>query len=447
MTRIDKQWMIGSKARMALLGSFLAATGFLTVPGCRGGKEKKEAKPEAGEVIRTGKKPKIVKEEKKSCFNPLWGPVQVSSGKHDVVGLGAATGVGQVGVLWLETKEAGSEVYFTRIAGSDKQGTLTISKEGSAYPPASAAWTGKEFALAWGDDRFRRIEVFVAKVSSTGKVTMKARQFTQTKPANTGDLYDSDSSQEPALAYYGGNLLMVWGGPGDQGRQQVYHTTMSKAGKPIYSPYEITKGPFNHTGMNLVSMSEGASLHFCVRKGEENDIFRVLLTGTPPSVEVAAQKIAATTYSPCWSTEVAVGDKRALFWADRIESQGVVQNPLNILGVKADGSFGKKHEVEDVGLTKFPGKFRRAFDAAECGDKAALVWVDQPPEEETELRASIFGLDGRSTCKPLQLESRINPTDPRILYSGQGMQYVVLWVDREMGGKTFSLFAAGVEMP
>jgi len=430
----------------ALLGPVLAAAWIMTAQGCRGGKEKKEATPE-GESVETRENVKIVQEEKKPCFKPVWGPVQVSSGKHDVMGLGAATAVGQVGVIWLETKESGSEAYFTRIAGSDKQGTLTISGGGSAYPPAAAAWTGRDFALAWGDDRFRRIEVFIARVSSTGKTTMKARQFTQTKPAGTGDLYDSDSSQEPALAYYDGNLLMVWGGPGDKGRQQVYHTTISKSGKPIYSPYEITKGPYNHTGMNLVPMDDGASLHFCVRKGEENDIFRLLMTGTPPSIDQAPQKIAGTTYSPCWSTEVALGDKRALLWAERIEIQGVAANPLNILGVMADGSFDKSYEVEDAGLVKFPGKFRRAFDAAECGGKVAVVWVDQPPEEETELRAGIFGLDGRTECRPLELESRIGPTDPRILYSGQGMQYVVLWVDREMGGKTFSLYAAGIEMP
>jgi hypothetical protein len=442
MIRLRTQWMRHGRPAFGLL----LAAAWIAAAGCRGGREKDEAKPEE-ETVKGGGKTGIVQEEKKPCFEPVWGPIQLSSGKHDVVGLGAATGVGQVGVLWLETKVSGSEVYFTRIAGSDKEGTLTISSGGSAYPPAAAAWTGKEFALAWGDDRFRRIEVFVGKVSSTGKVTMKGRQFTQTVPANTGDVYDSDSSQEAALAYYDGNLLMVWGGPGDQGRQQVYHTTVSKTGRPIYAPYEITKGPFNHTGMNLVSSDEGASLHFCVRKGEENDIFRVLLTGTPPSVDEAPQKIAGTTYSPCWSTEVSVGDKRALLWADRIESQGVVTNPLHIIGVMADGSFDEPREVEDVGLVKFPGKFRRAFDAAECGGRVAVVWVDEPPEEETELRAGIFGLDGKAECRPLGLESRIGPTDPRVLYSGHGMQYVVLWVDREMGGTVFSLYAAGIKIP
>jgi hypothetical protein len=426
--------------------TWLAAAWLAPCGGCRDGKEKKDPGLEEP-AVQPAKKKKIVQEEMKPCFQPVWGPVQLSSGKHDVVGVGAATGVGQVGVLWLETKMTGSEVYFTRIAGSDKQGTLTISSGGSAYPPAAAAWTGKEFALAWGDDRFRRIEVFVGKVSSTGKVTMKARQFTQTVPADTGDVYDSDSSQEPALAYYGGNLLMVWGGPGDKGRQQVYHTTVSKSGKPIYAPYEITKGPFNHTGMNLVSMDDGASLHFCVRKGEENDIFRVLLSETPPTIDQPPQKIAGTTYSPCWSTEVAIGDKQAVLWAERKENQGVITNPLHVLGVMADGSHDEAHEVEDVGLVKFPGKYRRAFDAAECGGKVAVLWVDEPPEEETVLKAGIFGLDGRAECRPADLESRIGPTDPRILYSGQGMQYVVLWVDREMGGKTFSLYAAGIEIP
>ena len=387
-----------------------------------------------------------VKEPVKACFAMAWGPTLVSSGKQSVAGISAATGVGQVGVMWIEMEESRSDAWFARLTGSVKQETIRITTGGSAYPPSALAWTGKEFALAWGDDRMRRIEIFTARVSPTGKVSAGAKRFTQTSGGESGDVYASDSSQEPALAYYGDNLLMVWGGPGDEGSQQVYHTTVSKGGSPLYEPYEITKGPFLHAGMNLAAMDEGASLLFCVHKGEENEIFRAVLGGTPPRIVSQPSLLAGSLYSTCWSTEVTAGEASGVLWADTIESEGITDDIVNIVRIGADGTFGAEAAVEGVRLLKFPGKFRRPFGAATCSGNAAVAWLHAPPGGETEVRAGVFSLDGRKVCEPLTLASRIGPTDVRIVYSGQEKTYVVLWVDREMGGTTFSLYAAGIDL-
>ena len=432
--------MTGVK-RLALSCLVLLALG-----GCRGGGTPAAGSGGGDETKQIHPGTAGVKEPGKACFAMAWGPVLLSSGKQSVAGISAATGVGQVGVMWIETEESRSDAYFVRLTGGVQQETIRITTGGSAYPPSALAWTGKEFALAWGDDRLRRIEIFTARVSPTGKVTAGAKRFTQTSGAGSGDVYASDSSQEPALAYYGDNLLMVWGGPGDEGSQQVYHTTVSKNGSPLYDPYEITKGPFHHAGMNLAATDEGAGLLFCVHKGDENEIFRAVLGGTPPEIVSQPSRLAGTVYSTCWSTEVAAGEASGVLWADTIESEGLTDDILKIVRIGADGTFGAEALVEGVRLLKFPGKFRRPFGAATCSGNAAIAWLHAPPGGETEVKAGVFSLDGRKACEPLTLESRIGPTDVRIVYSGQEKVYVVLWVDREMGGTTFSLYAAGVDL-
>lgn len=424
---------------------FLFSFILLLSAGCKGGKPGKPKKTDEETNLKPSRT-KVTHVDKKPCFKKSWGPVRLSSGKDSVTGVSAATAIGQVGAMWVESGGNSSEVFFARIAGSGKKSLLRITNGASAYPPSALAWTGKEFALAWGDDRFRRIEIFIARISPAGKITLKPRQFTETKPSKFADVYTSDSSQEPALAYYQGNLLIAWGGPGDYGRQQVYHTTISKKGKPIYSPCRITSGPFNHTGLNLISSMEGASLHFCVMKGEDNEIYRTVLSGTPPQTASPLSKVASTIYSPCRSMEVFTGEKSAIMWAERKESGGITENALVICGVRPDGSYEDAFQVETATLVKFPGKSRRAFDAASAGGNVAVAWADAPPGGGQGIRAGIFSVKGKSICRPLDLETHMGPSDPRILYSGYGEEYVVLWVDREMGGKIFSLYAGGIEI-
>jgi hypothetical protein len=418
----------------------------LAVPaGCRKPKQAKPDKPiQQADLATAGAS--TAGADKKLCFKKIWGPLKLSSGEANVTGMSAATGVGQAGAMWIEVGQKGSEVYFTRITGGTKGQTIRMTKGASAFPPTSAAWTGKDFALAWGDDRFRRIEIFIARVSPVGKITLAPRQFTQTRPSKQSDVYSSDSSQEPALACSGGNLLIIWGGPGDYGRQQIYHTTISKSGKPLYAPYEITKGPFDHSGLNLVSFEEGASIFFCALKGDINEIYRGVLSGAPPKIASQPSKVAGTLYSPCQSQEVDTGENRVILWPEKKESESLVTAGLSMAVILPTGEFGSAAELESLHLIKFPGKFRRAFDAAGAGGKVAVAWVDSPPGGEQGIKAGIYSDAGSCLCEPLPLEAQLIPTDPRMLYSGFGRQYVVLWVDRRPGGDSYTLEAEGIEI-
>ncbi|MFH1436042.1 MAG: hypothetical protein ABIJ56_10030 [Pseudomonadota bacterium] len=416
---------------------------------CKACKSGESSRPLAGEDDE--KKPPADDDgdegKKAPCFRKTWGPMLLSSDKLNVVGLSAATGVGQVGVLWIEVGQGKSEVFFTRIAGSEKTDTLQVTGGASGFPPTAMAWTGKDFYLTWGDDTFRRIELFVARIAPNGAMELAPKQFTRTKSPKDADVYSSDSSQEPAMTYYEGNLLMVWGGPGDYARQHIYHTTISKSGKPIYQPDRITSGPYDHTGFNLVPSDNGANLYYCVNTSTGNEVYRTRLSGTPPRAEQEPSSVLSTIYSPCRAEEFMIGDRGLILWPEKTEKRGIITCTLKFLGVMPDGSFRSSVTLKGTELVMFPGKMRRAFDGIKVDDQVAVAWVDVPPAGGQTIKTAIFQESGNPVCEPVEMESNMIPTDSRILYAGHGRQYVVLWVDRRIDKPFYSLYGAGLEIP
>ncbi len=430
-----------------ILPIFFSITVFqVSCKACKGGESSRPSTSDEDE-----KKPPADDDDnednKASCFKKTWGPTLLSSDELNVVGLSAATGVGQVGVLWIEVGEGKSEVFFTRIAGGEKTDTLEVTRGASGFPPTAMTWTGRDFYLAWGDDTFRRIELFVARISPTGAMELSPKQFTKTKSPKDADVYSSDSSREPAMTYYKGNLLMVWGGPGDYVRQHIYHTTISKGGKPIYQPDRITSGPNDHTGLNLVSSDDGANLYYCMNTSTGNEVYRTRLSGTPPKAEQEPSSVLSTIYSPCRVEEFMLGDKGLILWPEKIEKRGIVICGLKFLGVMPDGSFGSSVTLGGTELVKFPGKMRRAFDGIRVENNVAVAWVDLPPVGEQAIKIALFSDTGKPVCAPVKMESNIIPTDSRILYAGQDRKYVVLWVDRKPDQPFYSLYGAGIEIP
>ncbi|MBW2260888.1 MAG: hypothetical protein JRG91_02860 [Deltaproteobacteria bacterium] len=378
----------------------------------------------------------------------LWGPEAVSSASRGADGLGAALGVGQVGIVWIEDRSPGADVFFARVAGQDVGQAISVTKGASSFPPMAVAWTGKEFALAWGDDRFRHIEIFVARVSYSGKLVLRPRRFTSTQSDEDEmpGVFSADSSQAPALAYYGGQLLMAWGGPGNAGRQQVYYTTLSKAGKPNFDPTPLTRGLSDAVGIRLVSYETGALLSYCVRGSEGNELYRLHLSGSPPG-PAQPMKVEVSQYVPCSVKHALAGDGAVVLWAMRAQDEGgAVEDGLEGQLVDADGVFvGKSFEMPGVRLVKFPGKHRAPFDALELGGgKLAIAWIERVPDGSASLRLGVFDAAGNRLGEPFEVPTQADPTDPHLLGSGQPGSFVVTWLDRPLGSKLRRVFVAGV---
>ncbi len=419
----------------------------LGVVACRGaGKGQQEAEPAAGTHRAAPAAP--AKAGEAPAGELLWGPEAVSSAQRSADGLAAALGVGQVGVVWIEEQSPGADVFFARVAGQDVGQAVPVTRGASSFPPMAMAWTGKEFALAWGDDRFRHIEIFVARVSYSGKLVLKPRRFTSTQGGDDSmaGVYSADSSQTPALAYYGGQLLMAWGGPGSAGRQQVYYTTLSRAGKPNFEPLPLTSGLTDAVGIRLLSYETGALLSYCVRGSDGNEMHRLHLSGSPPD-PAQPMKVEQSLYIPCSVKHALAGDGAVVLWAMRQQDDGgAVEDRLAGQLVAADGSFvGKGLEMPGVRLVKFPGKHRAPFDALELGGgKLAVAWIERIPDGSASLRLGVFDAAGNRHGEPFDVPTQADPTDPHLMGSGQPGSFVVTWLDRPLGSTHRRVFVAGI---
>jgi hypothetical protein len=378
----------------------------------------------------------------------IWGPVPLSDPARSADGVSTALGVGQAGIAWIEGKNPGADVFFARVAGGDVAGTVAVTRGASAYPPTAISWTGSEFALAWGDDRYRHVEIFVARVAYNGKLALAPRRFTQTLEVEDplSGAFAADSSQSPTLAYYGGQVLLVWGGPGKAGRQQVYMTTISKAGKPSFDPTPLTSGLSNAVGMRLVSYEKGALLSYCVSSTGGAELYRVHLAGAPPE-PAQPMRVATSTYVPCSGDHALAGEGSVIMWVRRDEDEGgAVEDHLVGQVLDGGGEFvGESIELPQVRLVKFPGKHHAPFDVLGIeGGLLAVAWVERVPDGSAALRVGVIDAAGRQPDLPFVVPTQAEPTDPHLVESGQPGSVLLAWLDRPIGSKLRRVYVAGI---
>jgi len=380
-----------------------------------------------------------------------WGPVAISSTDRRADGISTALGVGQAAAVWIEDASPGADVRFVSLGEEGAGEAVDVTAGASAFPPTAVEWSGREFALAWGDDRFRHIEVFVARVAWNGKTVMSPRRFTRTIVSGKDEagVPAADSSQEPALAYYAGQLIMAWGGPGEGGRQQVYFTTISPSGTPGFDPLPLTSGPADAFGIRLESFEKGALISYCVMGSGSSDIYGLALAGSPPE-PVQPLRLAASAYIPC-SVDQVVGEGGSVaLWVERREDPGGgIEDRLSGQALAASGEFeGGGFEIPGARIVKFPGKHHVPFDAIDIGGgRMAVAWIERGTDGGSSLRVGVFERAapiGASFTVP----SQADPTDPHLVPSGGAGGaggHVIVWLDRPLGSAISRVFAAGLE--
>jgi hypothetical protein len=379
-----------------------------------------------------------------------WGPDRISDAERGASGLAASLGVGQVALVWLEDGDPGTDVHFSTISSGSASGPVAVTRDASAYPPAAVEWTGREFAVAWGDDRYRHVEIFVARVSAGGKVVSKPRRFTKTTPSREAldHVYAADSSQNPTLAYYGGQLIMAWGGPGRAGSQQVYLTTISGAGKPLYDPVPVTAGITDALRMRLESKDEGALLSYCVHGSGGFDLYSLELSGSPPE-PTQPRRLATSGYTPCSVAHAVAGEGSIAFWVRRDEDEaGAIEDRVAGQVLDAAGGFvGPGLVLDGVRLVKFPGRHCSPFDVIGVGGgRVAVAWVHREHDGGSSLRVGLFDAAGSPVDAGLTIPAQADPTDPHVLPGGQPDSYVLAWLDRPVGMRGHRVYAAGLAL-
>lgn len=379
----------------------------------------------------------------------VWGPESLSSASRMADGLSAARGEGQAALVWIEQKDPGADVVMALLEPDGSSRKVGVTRGASSFAPTAVAWKDGGYTLAWGDDRYRHIEIFAARVSARAKVSLAPRRLTVTTPsdASSGGVFSADSSQTPTLVPYGDRLLAAWGGPGEKGRQQVYVTALATSGKPRLTPRTLTSGSTDAHSLSLAPVGEGAVLSYCVRTPAGSDMFLLPLAGMPPEPG-APVEVGTSAYVPCTLALATFGQRGVVFWAHREVEEGVIEDGIAVRAIDADARFlAQARDVEGVNLMRFAGKHRAAFDVLGLdADRVALAWIQRDVQGRTSLRLALLAPSGELLTEPLVVETLFAPTDPHVVGSGRPGELLIAWMDREEGRRNLEVRAAHVRL-
>jgi cysteine-rich repeat protein len=137
----------------------------------------------------------------------------------------------EFGVAWQDFRDLDLEIYFARLdssgskIGSDAKVT---SASGDSRAPF-LAWTGSEFGVAWEDDRDGNFEIYFARIDSSGSKMGSDVRITSA-------VY---SSLSPSLAWTGSEFGMAWQDLRD-GSYEIYFARIDSSGSKMGSDVRIT---------------------------------------------------------------------------------------------------------------------------------------------------------------------------------------------------------------
>lgn len=116
------------------------------------------------------------------------------------------------GIAWQDHRSF-TEIYFQRVsAAGAKVGTdVRITNAAGVSNEPSLAWTGSEYGVVWDDDRSGDLEIWYARLSSTGaKIGSDLRLTTA-----------AGQSAEPSLAWGGSKFAVAWKDDRFDGDQEI----------------------------------------------------------------------------------------------------------------------------------------------------------------------------------------------------------------------------------
>lgn len=427
----------------------LLVIGFLALTGCRCGKSASD--PDTAVVQGETKTPA---EKEQVILAPtgevLWGPLTLSDPARVAIGLSVAAGPAGSAVVWIEQMDPGADVYLAMVGEEPGGDVHRVTRHTSSYPPTAVVHTEEGFVLAWGDDRYRHIEIFVARVTQEGRIAQAPRRLTVTTVSEDapGGVLAVDSSQGPTLATLDDQLVAVWGGPGQGGRQQAYMTTLSTTGKPRGTPLVLTKGKTDASGMQLTSHRRGALLTYCVQGTRGSEMFRMDLTGKPP-VASSAVSLGVSEYVPCAVDHATDQDEVVVLWARREQvTPGVMEDTLVVRSLGASGKLASKEtQLPGVRLVKFPGKHRAPFDVLALGaGRLAVSWVHRGYDGSRQLRVQVYTTSGTPLTEPVVVPTWSHPADPHLVDGDRDGEVLLVFLDRPQSMEKMQVRAALLEI-
>jgi hypothetical protein len=213
----------------------------------------------------------------------------------------------EYGTAWQDYRNGNYEIYFTRISAAGvKQGSdvrVTNNSKESTY--AAIVWTGKEYGVAWEDNRDGNYEIYFTRISAAG-----IKQGQDVRITN-----NAGGSEEPSLVWTGTEYGITWKDYGD-GYFGIYFSRISPAGIKQGQDVRITddSAVFSaHSSLFWTGMEYGVAWED--RRDGNYEIYfnRISSTGVKQGPDV---RITNASESSEWPSLVWTGKEYGVAWED-----------------------------------------------------------------------------------------------------------------------------------
>ncbi|MBK7396398.1 MAG: putative metal-binding motif-containing protein [Myxococcales bacterium] len=213
----------------------------------------------------------------------------------------------QFGVVWSDRRDASWELYFSRLdkTGAKLDPDLRISEgDGSWSIGASLVWTGKEFVVAFQDQRDLdpQFNVWGQRISVDGKLV-----------GGNVKLVD-DVSSGPDLAVGLGTLGIVWTQQISATQYDSYLRILSRELAPVSEPIKISSGKSGESP-TIVWNGDRYVVAFFDKVGAPKTIYGAAYDEKGGVVVPLTQLTESPKFSR-YPTMLPLGDRLLLVWSD-----------------------------------------------------------------------------------------------------------------------------------
>ena len=254
----------------------------------------------------------------------------------------------EYGVAWRDERDLNSEIYFARLHRRGlKIGTdLRVTSDANASEHVSLVWSGSEYAMVWTDNRHGNQEILFARVDLLGNLIATDVRVTNW----TGD------SAEPALAWTGSIYGVTWHDDRD-GNWEIYFTRLYEDGSRLTTDdLRIT----NATGNSGYADLEWNGAEFGVVWHDQGagtyEIYQATIDpyGVVVSGGVALTSDPAGSYAP---SAIWTGSEYGIAWHDDRETNMEIYFTRAACCTDADldGYTACDADCDDGNETVYPG--------------------------------------------------------------------------------------------
>jgi hypothetical protein len=138
----------------------------------------------------------------------------------------------ELGVAWQDNRDGNWEIYFSRLdsSGYPIGANIRITNDSADTAQCDLVWNGTEYGLAWIDSRAGAYEVYFARVSEAGAKVGSDVRITDFP----GQAY------EPDLVWTGAEYIVAWGDDRYSGTGEIFDATLDSNGYKIGEDRRLT---------------------------------------------------------------------------------------------------------------------------------------------------------------------------------------------------------------